>query len=316
MNNSQDSKRQLKVIEGIEEIKIMCHPFFSELKKSYGDKVNHDNIAKDFQKLINIENYIKFLEEKHGLSGMLSTSQLFKIDEDLFDFMIDLYGYNSLPTVLNKEDYEKLKNNRLAIYSNKENVLVEFDEEYYRGSPKLIYHANVMCDYDYFHGTGVNSNGLYAAPKFIEAKQYANTLSYSKEEEPIIRFKINTKKIIEDWEIFKLLNSVFSYITMPILSNKQTEARLLALNYFADSLSPADKHNFIELFKSDFGLLATYLDYDCISFSVGQAICILNRGIMNFEQNEFDRVCNQTKIYKDGQIDHKLKSINNFKFEK
>lgn len=312
----QSSSKQFLIVNDTEDIKTMCHPFFSELKNSYGDKINYDEVAKDIQKLLIIENYIKFHEEQKGINGYIDNARLFEVENELFDFMIDLYGYNDLPKVLDKDEYKKLKNNRLAIYSKQANVPVEFEDEYYRGAAKLIYHANLMCDYDYHHGTGINSNGIYAAPRFVDAKQYADIFSSNKDEEPIIRFKINTKKIVEDIEIFKLLNKIFNYLTIPTLKDKQQEAKLLTINYFADMLSPADKNNFIELFKNDFGLLATYLGYDCICCSIGQTICILNRGTMVFEQNEFNRICNQTRIYKDGLIDHNLKSLCDFRFER
>ncbi len=313
-NNKKEAIQRLIKSPNIEEIKVMFESFFEMLENLYPETFNPDQTAKDLQKLMLIESYMKYLFEECSSESYFDA--LSTVGSKLFDFMIDFFEYNHLPQVVSKKEYENLKNKRLVEYSDDTISIEEFSGEYYRGSQKLIYLANTMCDYDYHHGIGVNSNGLYASIKYGEAKGYSYQFNTSIEDEPVARFKLATDKFANEIDIFHLAVQIFSNRTPISLPNKEKEIKAVVLNQFFNSLPEEDQINFKNLFEKDFSLLAIYLGYDCISNNLGKIVCILNREKIVFEEQEFYRICNQTKVYKNGLVDYEQKEKTDFRWEK
>ncbi len=299
-------------LPSIEEIKQTFQDYLYT-KQALDFGIVPDEFAKDFQKLLSLKSYIESLPYE------TSEDELRELVLNVFEYAIHLYDYDDLPKVLSHDDYEKLQNKKLITnggdWSEFKSKLKNMDGEYFRGTRRIVNHARMLCDYDYHTGMGLVANGLYATNDFDEAVHYVADkpeLSHSR----VLRFKLATDKIVDD-ELIMMIQDQFldGELILPSFDENATR-KLYAFKIFMKNLSTEELSIFKRLFYNDASLFAIYLGYDCLSMSNGDNITILNRGTIAVEKSEFDRICQSTKTYNRGVIDHEFKNSPFFNLEK
>lgn len=135
-------------------------------------EVKNHTLDKDYLDKV-IEYYKQILKKQRNGEITLSGFELEKV---LFSYMIELKGFDGLPTIMKDEAYAALPTH-----------------EYYRGTKSLDHHGNLLCDYNYHKGVGCYSSGLYFAKSGDRALHYCRF-----EAGNVMRVKIDENAEIAD----------------------------------------------------------------------------------------------------------------------
>jgi hypothetical protein len=244
---------------------------------------NADELSKTYSKLNMHESRGK---QKH----------IHDLDADvLYQYMIDLSGYNAFPQVYPSGDYKNL-----------------CGPELYRGVTDKEHAANFLADFNYHYGTGTQNNGTYFSDRKVCAKPYTQPAMVIEEdcedvEDKIFTIKMapTTRFVDDDFINHDVGAAILLRDTSQVKSIVGRDKRRLdALINFVDTISDADQvEKFLFYLQQDSSKMAIYLGYDGLiqTFKYMHYV-VLNRGKIIVSQKEYDRVCNQSKNYKGGFI--------------
>lgn len=248
---------------------------------------------KDIETVQPIEEYRKRLKWPLRYTNMITYR--------FFSYLIDAFGYNALPTVLSHKDFLSVPTRML-----------------YRGSPDINNHANLLVDYDYHKGCGVQGSGLYATDGYWHANQYAD-----ENKKCVMAFKLRPDtSIIDNTRMRKLEYAMLSdykknsgyEVDDEDLRNEVNETATANYKTFVDFCrAHRDDKGFdkfmCENFNSFDANIALFLGYDAY---ISGNLIILNRGKIIVSAGEFKRITDESKNYKDGVIDFDKKQDNEF----
>ncbi len=244
-------------------------------------------------KLKKIENYDLFFNRT--LSTIIPQNSSANI---ISKYMIDLYHYNMLPKVIADDEFDNLSSKSI-----------------YRGVKNINYHANILCDYNYFRANQLIGCGIYFSKHFDCAKKYTKTDDKEQNEDNIMSVKLNSEKIIN---ISKLLS--YKAYLQGIYFGKIPEKDREKLDFLINFINNIKNNKYRILFKKmftdfdDYSKIAIYLGYDIVTDNSIGNLCtkddkdsdifiVLNRGKILVSKSEFDRICNASTFYKNGVVD-------------
>ncbi len=216
----------------------------------------------------------------------------FKNKNRVFNYFIDLCGFNGFPKVLSNSDFEKLE-----------------CPTFYRGVENVEHNANTLADFDYHYGYGMDGNGIYSSGFLDEVRFYAKCNPQN-----VMTFKFDGN-FVEGRDLIKyiiyLLNA--EQDDLEVL-RPQDKRRMSTLKKFYNSIKNSnEKDEFKEFFIKNPSFLPVYLGYD--AQYIHASFIIFNRSSMVVSQSEHDRICNLSKNYKGGVIDFESKTQEEFLHE-
>ncbi len=248
---------------------------------------------KDIESVQPIEEYRKRLSYSLRHTNMIRYR--------FFSYLVDALGFNALPNVVSDIQFSRVPTRTL-----------------YRGTPDINNHANLLVDFDYHKGCGVQGSGLYASDSYWHANEYANEIK-----DFVLKFKLcPSTKVIH----FNKMHQ----IECALLGDFETQS-----GYAIDDQGiragindTAIKNyktlvDFCRAHKNDMGFekfilgnfdnfdsnIALFLGYD--AFVAGNFV-VLNRGKIIVSESEFNRITSMSKNYKGGVINFEEKQDNEF----
>ncbi len=202
---------------------------------------------------------------------------------ELFKFIVDLKGYNGLPTIVSDKEF--------AIMQNDTNII-------YRGSKNKDFTANLLADkINYHYGYGVFANGIYASPAKALAEKYSE-----KNNANILTFLLTGRSIdIENlrWILAYAKNKTKDEFFEIYNDEDEIIQKRLHLFYDAYNQVPENIKEYVDFtLNKDKSLLALFLGYDYVTKYEEYEypmICVLNRASMVVSKSEYGRFVKGSK---------------------
>lgn len=243
----------------------------------------------DFEKLQLLHLFLKGLvaneilpNSKPLIKACLKDMKFDKNDADIiFKYIADLYEFGDFPTVVEDKPYSRLER-----------------PEYFRSASSFDHLANTLVDFDRHYGWGSFSNGLYFDYRKEHAARYHMP---SKNQEPIVmKVKLGTSNIVNALWLKKAFVEALETNNLP----KLIENKMRTLIQFLISISNDevfDGELFVDMLLLDPSKLAIILNIDALKLK-GEwhpsSIIILNRGKIVISKSEFNRICENSNLYK------------------
>ena len=208
-------------------------------------------------------------------SNKVDYTELDEIGKHVFDFMIELYGYNGFPNVVNDKAFS-----------------IHPSPLLYRGVKDIEDHAKLLCDFNYHYGYGVSfrSNGIYSSTAESEAKEYTSGNGKLRNKDRIMKFKLEKNALID--KSYRIQNSFYDWQDVKLKGLKRPGMKEL-ISYVSNL---GEHKNYIKsLLLEDPGKIAIILGFDAIYSLDGYVI--LNRSKLVISESEYKRIISQSKYY-------------------
>ncbi len=255
-----------------------------------------------------LSDYFIYLYNKNSELDLDTALQrrVWKNRREAFPYVVDLFGFNEFPKVVSDEDFKKLNTPKL-----------------YRGSKDVEHIANMLCDFEYHHGTGIN-DGLYVSNDSENALIYTSNELKAINSDRMIMLKLDpSAKICKLSDIIAVSRHLLGYIigvgknvlkkenVMPLVMEKFASYNNLqelmekaeALFDFVSNIkSNQEREIFIYSLKDEHSKLSIYFGFDAMQVT-SKNFAVFNRGKFVVPQSEFNRFVENSKFYnKDGTI--------------
>lgn len=240
--------------------------------------LNHKVISMNFEYTYEASNYIK---------------------NTLATYMFKLFGYTGLPQVVSDEDYKKLN-----------------ARELFRGTEEIDYHADLLCNAEYYQSYWHNGIGIFSTSK----KEWASDFFTNKKgSDYVLKFKYigetldRTNEKMTNFNYFMALK----YGNYESIKDKNIIKKCKAFREFINDkcsdvpniegisreyAKQRGKQDFAELIIVDDTFMPVYLGFDCFDFDLNRykraEIVIQNRGKIVISLSEYNRICKASKNYK------------------
>lgn len=239
----------------------------------------------ELQKLLMLANFI-FSQPENVLSAKL------ELKLRVFEYMVHLYGFDSLPKVVSDKLFANMKS--ISYHFGEEpNATKDDKKEYFRGTGKIENHINLLTSGTYHTGVGISASGIHVTSDIAEANFYATNQASQKTkhvDEKVLRLKIISERVIEETALMVLRNLFFFAEKESDFGDALLQAKYDVFCYFLSLLEKDGQKFILDLFKNDDGMFATFLGYDAISLYGHDNLCILNRGAIAVSKKELERI--------------------------
>lgn len=206
-----------------------------------------------------------------------------------YTYFCNLLDYHSLPQIVPKEHYRKVKNPTI-----------------YRGMEEFDYNASILCDFDYHYGDGQYGHGIYATDSEHYACECTSNLKH--DHKKVMKFRLaDDTKIVHFQTIVKMARGIELYI-------KKREDKNKLIEHFGEPMRELieiydgydDKENLSEFVLTKPTMLSMLLGYDVMwenGYGHNNKIyAINNRGKIVVSEKEFNRICDASTLYKGGKV--------------
>ena len=243
-----------------------------------------------------------------NVSFLVSEDKL-KVRNEIFNEMIELFGYDGMPEILDDEEYFKLEPFNV-------NFEIEFDkQELWTASKDFFHNFKLVNSRSYYKGIYKFSNGIYSAPSKEDAMKYANAVKkdnlYFERDINLkqdifnqltytIPFKMPYAKVIKDTDLQYIISSIF-YDGRVVNKDNHKEKQLL--NFVKTLYNDELKFKLAFLFENDLAKLAIILGYDAVFITKDYEFYfqVLNRSKMifstpNYVKSEYEMIFRETNF--------------------